>query len=628
MEKERLFELIRKEEVLLFAGAGLSMYAGYPLGKSLGETFYHNLTPSQQKEIELTSDLLKLTEDIFNIKNGSKNYLIEILKREFQKDPISLETHNILARIPQIKTIITTNYDSLFETTNKNLEIIRRSSDYSVVDSKKQQLFKIHGDFSDTRNIILTKSDYNNFFIENKNETVFWTAVKDRLASNHILFIGYALEDDNIRFMFERIMRELGEMRKELFFVAPSINLSTKSFLARKGINFIESTGENLIKEIYEDLKLNYLPGLIKGEGTADIAFNFGLSNHINLQISKHKDSLKIHKFTSLQGLGKTEIKFNLELPDDKREGILKALHGKSFDDIILDSETIREFSHFFNGIRISNEENIKKFWVKKVPNIHGNFEIVFDDGFELDNYKIEVFVINPHENQYHIKIDLKDFTIKIEILINSTDNNTKYKIQVHPNTPISSVKAGLNFYNIVSRVTSNKSFKLFKNDKLFYTYNNKIQFEGDPLDAKFLLDYFQKLKKIEHHFKVKFNNIDLDQIKKNTIDKVIAYIEKQTLKVEFNGFTFKNKNRKEINDLLEICKDTGCFLISENIKSIYSLHGLDFETGYLNQIIVDAFIVNKEDLIKNTTNIVELKSKSESIQIQYSDEKDMLLNR
>lgn len=68
--------------------------------------------------------------------------------------------------------------------------------------------------------------------------------------------------------------------------------------------------------------------------------------------------------------------------------------------------------------------------------------------------------------------------------------------------------------------------------------------------------------------------------------------------------------------------------MISENIKSIYSLHGLDFETGYLNQIILDAFIVNKEDLIKNTTNIVELKSKSESIQIQYSDEKDMLLNQ
>ena len=66
MEKERLFELIRKEEILLFAGAGLSMYAGYPSGKSLGETFYKNLTPSEQKEVELTPNLLKLTEETRN----------------------------------------------------------------------------------------------------------------------------------------------------------------------------------------------------------------------------------------------------------------------------------------------------------------------------------------------------------------------------------------------------------------------------------------------------------------------------------------------------------------------------------------------------------------------------------
>jgi NAD-dependent SIR2 family protein deacetylase len=192
MEKERIFELIRKEEMILFAGAGLSLYAGYPSGNSLARIMYDNLTLTQRNAIDFTPDLLKLAEDIYNLKSGNKNYLIEILKREFQKDPVSTEIHNILAKIPQIKTVITTNYDTLFETTNKNLEVIRRSSDYSIANLKKQQLFKIHGDLSDTKNIILTKSDYNNFFIENKDETVFWTAVKDRLASNHILFIGYA----------------------------------------------------------------------------------------------------------------------------------------------------------------------------------------------------------------------------------------------------------------------------------------------------------------------------------------------------------------------------------------------------------------------------------------------------
>lgn len=626
MEKERLFELIRKEEILLFAGAGLSMYAGYPSGKSLGETFYKNLTPSEQKEVELTSDLLKLTEDIFNIKNGNKNYLIEILKREFQKDPISTETHNILAKVPQIKTVITTNYDALFETTNKNLEVIRRSSDYSVVDSKKQQLFKIHGDLSDTKNIILTKSDYNNFFIENKDETVFWTAIKDRLASNHLLFIGYALEDDNIMFMFERILKELGENRKELFFVAPSISQTKKRFLDRKGINFIESTGENLIKDIYEDLKLNYFPGLAKGHGTADIAFNFGLSNQIDLQISKHKDSLQIHKFSSLQGLGKTEIKFNLELPDDKKDMILDSLNGKNFDDVILDSEIIREFNHFFNGFRISNGDNMKKFLVKKVPDIHGDFEFVFEDGFELDNYKMDIFIINPEENKSQIKIVFIDFTINIEIVFN--DDNTQYKIDILPNKLISSVKSGLNFYNIASRITNNQSFKLFKEDKPFYTYDNKIQFDEDSFDAKFLLDYFQKLKKIEQYFNVKFFNIDFNQINENIVENVLAYTEKQALKVKFDGLTLKDYNQEQIHQMLTSPQDEwGLFYSNPEISS-YNLHSLDFKIGFKHHIVMDAYIANKQDILSKKTTIIKLKSKSNSMQIQYSDQKNIISNQ
>ena len=48
--KERLFELISREEVVLFAGAGLSLYAGYPSGNALKNIFYNNLN-IKEKEI-------------------------------------------------------------------------------------------------------------------------------------------------------------------------------------------------------------------------------------------------------------------------------------------------------------------------------------------------------------------------------------------------------------------------------------------------------------------------------------------------------------------------------------------------------------------------------------------------
>jgi hypothetical protein len=55
----------------------------------------------------------------------------------------------------------------IFERTNKNLEVIQFR--IILLSIQKQLLFKIHGDSSDTKNIILTNSG----FIENKAETVF-----------------------------------------------------------------------------------------------------------------------------------------------------------------------------------------------------------------------------------------------------------------------------------------------------------------------------------------------------------------------------------------------------------------------------------------------------------------------
>jgi NAD-dependent SIR2 family protein deacetylase len=153
MAKDRIFELIRREEVVLFVGAGMSLYAGYPSGEKLSKILYDNLTNDLKKDIEFTKNLPRLAEDIYNLKGGNKNYLFEILKGEFQKEPTSVKTHELLAKILHFKTIITTNYDTLIESTNRKIEVIRKSKDYSIANSKKQLLFKIHSDLSDTEKL-------------------------------------------------------------------------------------------------------------------------------------------------------------------------------------------------------------------------------------------------------------------------------------------------------------------------------------------------------------------------------------------------------------------------------------------------------------------------------------------
>src|SRR5690606_30121440 len=98
----------------------------------------------------------------------------------------------------------------------------------------------------------------------------------------------------------------------------------------------------------------------------------------------------------------------------------------------------------------------------------------------------------------------------------------------------IKSVKSGLNFYNILSRITSNQKFKLFKENKLFYSYKDKIVFDKDAFDSDFFADYFYKLRKIENYFNVQFTNINLDDASEKKMKHINAYIDKVVLQEDF----------------------------------------------------------------------------------------------
>lgn len=625
MSKERIFELIRKEEAALFVGAGMSLYAGYPSGGEFAKLLFDNLTTDLQNQIVFTPNLPKLAEDIYYLKGGNKNYLIENLKKEFQKEPTNTETHQLLAKIPQIKTVITTNYDSLFETTNKNIEVIRKSSDCATANPKKQWLFKIHGDLLDTENIILTNSDYNNYFVKEKERSVFWNTVKTKLIENHIIFIGYALEDSNIMVTIEKILNELGDNRKEMFFVAPSIQPPKLKFLQQKGIDYIESTAEDLFKEIDEDLKFNYLPGLKKGIGTADTAFDFAKMNNIDIGLSKSKDFYTIDKITSLDGIEKNEVNFKIEGEEESTKKIIDSLRGKDFEDVRLSGNLLKEYNHFFNGIRINNHENISSLYIKKVPSLFGLFNIVFEDGFEIDNYYLEIFIANPNENQAKLKIKANDFDILITIEFSSNSLNVKVNIEIEPSKSIKSVKNGLNFYNVLSRITSNKKFKMFKENKLIFSYKERIAFDKDIFDADFLVDYFYKLRKIENYFDVQFTEISLDKTDEQKLKYINAYIDKIVLEEEFNGMTFKNENKKEYDFLVDGEHKDKVLVISDKQIATYNLHGVDFSIGYLHKYIQDAYIENLQDLKSKKTKVFSMKSKSNKIYYQFTDNKTMI---
>jgi hypothetical protein len=624
MAKDRIFELIRNEEIILFVGAGMSMYAGCPSGANLAKVLYDNLTNELKNDIEFTTDLPRLAEDIYNLKKGSKNYLLTTLRKEFQKPYISTETHQLLAKIPHFKNIITTNYDTLIESTNNEIQVIRKSSDYVTVDPKKTLLFKIHSDLSDTENIILTNSDYRNYFSKSKEDTLFWNAVKDRLASNHILFIGYSLEDSNILVLLEKIIKELGDNRKEIYFVSPSIPKTKLLFLQKNGIEHIESTGEILIKEIFEDLKLNYYPNLSKGSGTANTALNFANANQINISLSKKDEKLGIESIRSLDETINSKLEIKFELPkNEQTEKIMNSLNGKNFDDANIDQNSLLKFNLFFDEFRFITQEDIKNFIVKRLPVYDFKIHIIFEDDYEIDNYPFKLYVIQPNDNECHLKIEVEDFTMVIKIEFNTIEDQT----QILPNDEIKSTTSGLKFYQILYKIISNQKFEIYKDDKLFYNYIPKMGFTENALEAKTLLNYFQNLKKIEKHFNIRFSKINLDKKNEKIIEKIISYIDKTTFTQQFNGHSFKIEDKDEFDNFIKTGEQDKVLIISDNEKTFIELYENKFDLGYLHTIIYNVFVENLEDLKLNKTSEVILKNKSELIHFQYSDSATLIVN-
>ena len=224
MYKESLFQAISKGEVVLWAGAGLSLYAGLPSGVQLREILYEGLTPLEKEEVGKESELSHLADEICVLK-GNRNYIIQTLKDTFRRDFLSTETHKVISQIPHFRNIITTNYDSLFESVygSGKLNIIFSDDHTPYIDDKKVNLFKIHGDLSAPNSIIITESDYNNFFSKDTEQNTIWSVIKGIIATKSILFIGYSLEDTNVEVVFNKIRDKIGENGKECYFVAPNI---------------------------------------------------------------------------------------------------------------------------------------------------------------------------------------------------------------------------------------------------------------------------------------------------------------------------------------------------------------------------------------------------------------------
>lgn len=283
---DRVVNLIRNYDAILWAGSGLSLYAGYPSGMKLCQLILDSAESEEDKNFlqQFKNSLMDISNEFSQI--YSRDKLIEIIKNQFDTEPkCKLKTHIQISKIPQINTIITTNYDHLFEIVYGENMTVCTGTNFKKSVKGKVDLYKIHGDTSEPSSVIITSKDYSQFY--EKLNTVLWNKIKSTLAEKPVIFIGYSVEDKNIQDIFEKLLRQVDFSNKEFFIVTPTLQehkLRNLNNICKT--THIPLTGDEFIEYIEKEIRQNIVIDAVAKKISIDEAYKICRENGITPTIT------------------------------------------------------------------------------------------------------------------------------------------------------------------------------------------------------------------------------------------------------------------------------------------------------------------------------------------------------
>lgn len=371
-----LIEQIRKERVVLFLGSGFSLKASAPSASAICEALKSKLTKEEQDS--LNGNQLDYVSNEFE-QMRDRDTLIQTLKEAFTFTPKDLCNQVALTQIPHFQTIITTNYDTLLEDTyGDDCVVVRSAQDCTDLPNDKVRIYKIHGDFSNTDNLIVTKNDYRKYFAESSDNSL-WRLVQSLLLTKDVLFIGYSLEDDNVFTILESIQKDTNQHKENIYLISPSVTKSKQKRLEGLNVKYIDSRAEDFLPTLKQSLNNNILKDYRKKWVSTETASKYCDLHHIQLttQVQPTKNRIKNIKTTGKSN----EVKLQIST---RRSDIANALARKDFSlftDVLpsdapitgvpalhIPSQDLTKASIEINGITICEKDDIKEIYVLPRP--------------------------------------------------------------------------------------------------------------------------------------------------------------------------------------------------------------------------------------------------------------------
>lgn len=251
---ELIVEAACSGKLVLFCGAGISTENRDVLPFS----FYDSI--SEIVGIE-NSDLSfpDLMSKMEQLPNGRQR-LIETLNRRIsfinsfeELRRISTKFHRIVKTIPQINTIITTNWDNSFEEICGATPYVF-SKDIPLWNSSFRKVFKIHGSITNISSIVASKKDYDECLSRFSSGSVLSAKLIELMTTKTVVFVGFSFGDYDFNHVLEMLKFDLDDYMQHIFFVTlgskdiQSLSKFNHTRIVADGTDFLIALRNEMVK--------------------------------------------------------------------------------------------------------------------------------------------------------------------------------------------------------------------------------------------------------------------------------------------------------------------------------------------------------------------------------------------
>ena len=196
-ELQRILNASQNNALTFFVGAGVSKLSGAPTWKELIDAISVKL--ELLPPIKYSSDeFLQIPQMFYYSLGENKAEYYKFVKEQLYSSSLFPNAiHREMLNLNPV-SFITTNYDTLLEDAAiqycQSFKVVSRDEDVPTIFGDRF-ILKLHGDFTHN-NFVLKEEDYLNY---SENFKLIETLVKSIFSTNTVVFIGYGLNDYNIK---------------------------------------------------------------------------------------------------------------------------------------------------------------------------------------------------------------------------------------------------------------------------------------------------------------------------------------------------------------------------------------------------------------------------------------------